>query len=259
MGDLSVAGECYVARVGGECYVARVGIAVVRAALVVLALGLLSCDGLVVAGAQMDPERVPKVPPGVDAQSVTASEVGRDRTLARFDGGRITLGELEDAIANKAPAQRRQLESRPAQVALLQAMIDFDLLAREAERRGYGADPVVRARLARLAVSGLAAELEVAPESIPRERVEARFSEVGAGSFAEAERALRQILAQEQAAQALDRLVEMRRRENPVAIHPELLADIELAAPRFSGIPSGFPASPPDPRAPARLAEADDD
>ena len=79
--------------------------------------------------------------------STAANSTGPDRrglVAATYDGGEVTVGELEDAIANMSPLARADLVDSEARRALLARVLQFELLAKEAERRGYGAKPAVR-------------------------------------------------------------------------------------------------------------------
>lgn len=111
------------------------------------------------------------------ASAQTPGDARRALVVARFTGGTITLGELEDAIANKSPATRQRLAQPEAQAELLRRMVDYELLIREAERRGYGQDTVVKERGGRLAIDAMVQrDFALDPASVSEEQVRARYA-----------------------------------------------------------------------------------
>ncbi|MDH5670562.1 MAG: peptidylprolyl isomerase [Myxococcales bacterium] len=103
----------------------------------------------------------------------------RERVLASFKGGNITVGELEDAIANKEPWVRATLQSPEGRAGLLQELIDYRLLVLEAERRGYGEHLMVRDGTLREAIRWMKiGEIAaITPESLGAEEVAAYYAE----------------------------------------------------------------------------------
>ena len=77
----------------------------------------------------------PSEPPSAE------SEARRALVVATFDAGKITAGELEDAILSQNPFMQQRYLSTDAVRALLERSLRFELLAAEAERRGYGRGP----------------------------------------------------------------------------------------------------------------------
>lgn len=61
----------------------------------------------------------------------------RDLAVATFEGGAVTIGELEDAILERNPLMQERFQSQDAVRALLDRSVRFALLAAEAKRRGY--------------------------------------------------------------------------------------------------------------------------
>ena len=84
-----------------------------------------------------------------------AEDARRAEVVARFDGGQITVGELEEAILAQNPYMQQRYLNRDAAQALLDKNLRFDLLAAEAERRGYGARPDVQLAVKQSAVQTL--------------------------------------------------------------------------------------------------------
>jgi hypothetical protein len=76
--------------------------------------------------------------------------------------------------------------------------------------------------------------------------------------FAKAERGLRERMAEERQARALDDLLAALRKERAPELHAELADAIVLEPAKPLDIPEGFDAAPPDPRAPPRLVKPDE-
>lgn len=68
----------------------------------------------------------------------------RSQVVASFEGGKVTLGELEDAILEQNPVMQQRYQTPDAVHSLLDRSVRFALLAAEAERRGYGKDESVK-------------------------------------------------------------------------------------------------------------------
>jgi len=73
-----------------------------------------------------------------------AAEVARRaEVVARFDGGTLTIGDLENEIESQSPMMRERYVAMDARKALLDKTVRFELLAREAVRRGYDKNDTV--------------------------------------------------------------------------------------------------------------------
>jgi parvulin-like peptidyl-prolyl isomerase len=79
-------------------------------------------------------------------QSAPASAV-----VASYTSGQITQAELEHVIAQKLPVQRKKIAEAGGREDLLETIIRYDLLAQEAERRGYANHPSVVTAVRRVA------------------------------------------------------------------------------------------------------------
>ncbi|MCS6797102.1 MAG: peptidylprolyl isomerase [Myxococcota bacterium] len=137
-------------------------------------LGGIAIGGglLLWAGAPSDAQ-----PPAGQAQAPTEQE-RRARIVARVGKVTITVGDLEDAIAAQSPFLRARFRDRQALREHLEHTIRFELLAAEAERRGYGRDPTVERSVAQSAVQWfLRREFDerIRPETIPDEDVRAHY------------------------------------------------------------------------------------
>lgn len=104
----------------------------------------------------------------------------RAQVVATFEGGKITTGELEDAILSQNPFMQQRYLSTDAVHALLERSLRFELLAAEAERRGYGsAAPVVLAARQSAVQALIKQDFDdkLTTESIPAQDVEKYYNE----------------------------------------------------------------------------------
>ncbi len=88
------------------------------------------------------PERRPEAP--TPPARTPADDARRAGVVARVGDVTITVGQLEDEIARQTPFMRVRYRDRAQLEELVETLLRFELLAREAERRGYGNDPEVR-------------------------------------------------------------------------------------------------------------------
>lgn len=98
--------------------------------------------------------------------------------LAKVDDAVITVRQLQDSIDRQSPYVRARYASREQKRIFLDNMVRFEVLAREAERRGYGRDPeVVQTMKSAMITKLLKAELAagVKPEDIPEADLRAFF------------------------------------------------------------------------------------
>ena len=115
-----------------------------RLTSVVLASALASSGALALAQGG-GPEATPTgagAPIGAGTDPAEATR--RAAVLARIGDFTITVGDVEDEINDMSPVMRVRHRD-PAQLReYVENMIRLELLAREADRRGYGDDPEVR-------------------------------------------------------------------------------------------------------------------
>ena len=96
--------------------------------------------------------------------------------VARFAGGQITVGDMEQALAPKSPWTRAQHATADGKKAFLERMLTYDLLVLEAQRRGYATNPQVVREARAAAVRALVTELTaITPEQIEAEAVAAYY------------------------------------------------------------------------------------
>ena len=109
--------------------------------------------------------------------------------LARVDDAVITVRQLQDSINRQSPYVRARYASREQKRIFLDNMVRFEVLAREAERRGLDRDPeVVQTMKSAMITKLLKAELAagVKPEDIPEAELRA-FYDANRARFDKAE------------------------------------------------------------------------
>lgn len=152
-----------------------------RIARLLIAATLAGSTGLALhlsdaAAQQLDPTRPQPAEPA--AARTPEDEARRARVVARVGDVRITVGEVEDQIARQSPFMRARYRD-PAQMReLVDNMLRFELLAREAERQGFGNDREVREATAQSAVQLYVRERfdeRITPDSISAEDVRAFY------------------------------------------------------------------------------------
>jgi len=96
-----------------------------------LVLATVAAIAVVAASAQ------PKSSESASKRRSPADEKRRAQVIASFVGGQITVGDVEDIINQKNPFMRKRYLSTKQLEPLLDEMIRSELLATEAEKRGY--------------------------------------------------------------------------------------------------------------------------
>jgi hypothetical protein len=103
----------------------------------------------------------------------------RAQVVATFEGGAVTIGELEDAILDRNPLMQERYQSKDAVRALLDRSVRFALMAAEAKRRGYDkAAPVTLAANQSAVQHLIQHEFDdpITPDSVPEADVQAYYS-----------------------------------------------------------------------------------
>ena len=101
-----------------------------------------------------------------------------DEVLATFEGGKITRQELERVIAQKHHRERAVIAEPGGREAMLEKLVRYDLLALEAERRGYGGHVEVKvATRSAAADQMLLALYGVDRAKIPQAEIERAYEE----------------------------------------------------------------------------------
>jgi peptidyl-prolyl cis-trans isomerase C len=86
-----------------------------------------------------------KAPAGGKATKATGGQASEelDAPLATVDGVVITVGEFQDQISRQSPYIRARYTSLEQKKEFLESLVRFEVLAREAQRRGLDQDPEV--------------------------------------------------------------------------------------------------------------------
>jgi len=103
-----------------------------------------------------------------------AERARRAQVVVHGDGVSITVGRLEDAVANQPASVRMRYRDKAELRAFVDSLVQSELLANEAEKRGYGAEAQVRHFVKDSAAQALVRgeiDAKVTPESVPVEDV----------------------------------------------------------------------------------------
>jgi peptidyl-prolyl cis-trans isomerase C len=112
--------------------------------------------------------------PGGPAQS---SEELRT-PLARIDEVTITLGEFQDRINRQSPSVRQRYTSPEQKREFLDSLIRFEILAKEAQKRGLDRDPEVIRTMKQVMIQKLMREeldAKITAESVPEAEIRAYY------------------------------------------------------------------------------------
>jgi peptidyl-prolyl cis-trans isomerase C len=132
--------------------------------LMVFTCALLSSVALLATGARPPEEpgekkveaaAAPTDAPPAAAVPISAEEQARlALPLAEVGGVKVTIGDFESALAKQSPLMRKELEDLGKRKEFLDKLLNMEVLAAEAARRGYDKDPeavsVLRNQLASL-------------------------------------------------------------------------------------------------------------
>jgi peptidyl-prolyl cis-trans isomerase C len=105
-------------------------------------------------------------------------EARRAQAIARIGEVTITVGQVEDEIARQTPFMRARYRDRAELEELIGTLVRFELLAREADRRGLGTDPEIREATSQSAVQQMIRrdfDERITVESIPQPDVQAYY------------------------------------------------------------------------------------
>jgi len=133
-----------------------------------------------VGAAPAAPAAQPAAPTAPGPELSPEDAARRKLAAASFKGGAITIGALEDNIAGQNPFMRRRFLTTEAREKLLRKMTRFELLALEAQRRGYGDNPEVQHAVKQNAVQTyIRTEFDdkITAESIADEEIAAYYTE----------------------------------------------------------------------------------
>src|SRR5262245_8626012 len=136
---------------------------------------MVSAVALVVATASACQKRASKADEAAAAAgggpSAPAQSAEAPRTpLAKVGSGTNTLGELQDKLNRQSPYIRARYTSLEQKKEFLDSLIRFEVLAKEAAKRGYDKDPEVLRTMKQVMIQKLMKEefeTRLTPESIP--------------------------------------------------------------------------------------------
>lgn len=126
---------------------------------------------------------------GAPAEHSEADEARRAGVYAQVGDVRITIGMIEDRLAAMQPFLRQRYRDPEKLRQFADDMVRFELMAREAERRGYDERPQVVRTLKQNAVQLLIRrefDERITPETVTEEQVRAYY-EAHADEFSRAE------------------------------------------------------------------------
>jgi peptidyl-prolyl cis-trans isomerase C len=99
--------------------------------------------------------------------------------VVKFRSGQLTVGQLEDAILDKNPYMQQRYLTLDAVRNLLDRSLRFELLAAEAEKRGYDKHAAVMSEVKQNLVQKLIREdfdSKITPDSVPDEEVKRYYA-----------------------------------------------------------------------------------
>ncbi|MCA9600777.1 MAG: hypothetical protein KC417_02060, partial [Myxococcales bacterium] len=112
------------------------------------------------------------------AHAQSGDDARRSQVIVSGTDIKITVGDVEDAIAQQSPFMRVRYRD-PAKLAeLVESMVNASLFAREATARGYDKDPDVVRNTKQTAVQTMIRKTiddALTPESIPEPEVKAYY------------------------------------------------------------------------------------
>lgn len=194
---------------------------------------------------------------GVSA-SAGAQDAGADarraQVLVEASGITITVGQVEDLLAQQAPTLRARYADRAQLKELVENMLRTELLAREAERRGYDDQPAVRYTMkesAAQALIRLEVEEKLTPESIPADEVRAYYEAHPAEFHRPAMRRASQILLDDPA--EATRLLPDAKRADARGFSELAKQHSKDAETRAQGGDLGYFARTPEPQDPSKV------
>ncbi len=150
-----------------------------RGLLASLLLGSIALSAGAVALAQQptDPTATPSAVPR-DEDLTPEQRARRAKVVAKVGDVEITVGEVEDSINVQSPFLRQRYQDPQKLREFVQQMIRFELMAAEAQRKGYGDHEAVIRTRKQNAVQRMIRERfdeQMTPETIPEEEVRAYY------------------------------------------------------------------------------------
>jgi peptidyl-prolyl cis-trans isomerase C len=124
-------------------------------------------------------EKSPKPAWNTPSRTGTAQAAGDlGIPLAKVDDVTITVGELQERLNRQSPYIRNRYTSLEQKKEFLDSLIRFEVLAKEAQRRGFDQDPEVIRTMKQVMIQKLMKdefEVKVTPESISDSEIKAYY------------------------------------------------------------------------------------
>lgn len=125
-------------------------------------------------------EKTAKSSPGQSAPRPAPSQGGGDLdiALAKVDDIVITVGELQERLNRQSPYIRNRYTSLEQKKEFLDSLIRFEVLAKEAQRRGFDQDPEVIRTMKQVMIQKLMKdefEVKVTPDSITEAEIQTYY------------------------------------------------------------------------------------
>lgn len=160
--------------------IGRVMLRRILSLLLASGLASLTVSAVAVGCGAEDPDDGETVTPEAEGERVhglTSEEAAH--TIAKVGDVEITVGDVAAELASKGSFIRTRYQSPERRREFLDQMIRFELLAQEAERRGYDELPEVQRTRKQMMIRQFLAQRfdEQGPESITDEDVEAYYEE----------------------------------------------------------------------------------
>ena len=138
-----------------------------RVALIA-ALGVFALAGITACKETKKAKNKPALPAGGDTvPSQSAADLSAP--LAKVDGVVITVGELQERLNRMSPYIRQRYTSLEQKKEFLDSLIRFEVLAKEALRRGFDKDPEVVRTMKQVMIQKLMRdefEVKLTPDSV---------------------------------------------------------------------------------------------
>jgi hypothetical protein len=128
---------------------------------------------------EVDEQQVQPTPHRVDEATLTPAErARRAKVVAKVGESSITVGEVEDTINAQSPFLRQRYTQAEHLREFVDNMVRFELMAQEAKKKGYDADPLVVRTTKQNAVQHMIRvdfDERITAESIPEADVRAYY------------------------------------------------------------------------------------
>jgi peptidyl-prolyl cis-trans isomerase C len=150
-----------------------------RKIFAVFAVGLAATVAVGCEGGKSATKKDKRTPTSHDVAAAPGqSQADLNTPLAKVDDVTITVGELQERLNRQSPYIRARYTSLEQKKEFLDSLIRFEVLAAEAERRGFDKDPEVIRTMKQVMIQKLMKdefEVKVTPDSIPDADIKAYY------------------------------------------------------------------------------------